>query len=188
MPPLQERDRGWLEGPIDFDSLPQGAVLTRRLGVEQTSFDVNVGSVKKVRPIDDYTESLVNLTPTHLRRRSILMGSTPSIAAAAYRVRKGRKMGLRESLVAKTVDLRKAYKQLPIASSSLPDAFLCVLEPTSGCPQIFRSSVLPFGARAAVNNCCRVSQALHWLGLIIMAFHWSCFYDDFFITSNSAES
>ena len=96
------------------------------------------------------------------------------------------KMGLRKSLVAKTVDLRKAYKQLPIASSSASDAFLCVLEPTSGCPQIFRSSVLPFEARAAVNNFCTVSQALHWLDWIIIAFHWSCFYDDFFITGNSA--
>ena len=110
------------------------------------------------------------------------------LAAAAYRVRRGRKLGLRESLAAKTVDLRKAYKQLPISSSSLPDAFLCVLDPASNCPQIFRSSVLPFGARAAVNNFCRVSQALHWLGMIVMIFHWSCFYDDFFITCNSAES
>ena len=101
---VAERDRGWLEGPIDFNSLPQGAVLTRRFGVEQTSFDVNVGSVKKVRPIDDYTESLVNLT------------------------------------------------------------------------------------NSSTNNFCRVSQALHWLGMIIMTFHWSCFYDDFFITGNSAES
>ena len=184
---IAERDRGWLEGPVDFDSLPQGAVLTRRFGVEQTSFDVNVGSVKKVRPIDDYTESLVNLTNSSTETINP-HGIDTILAAAAYRVRKGRKMGLRESLVAKTVDLRKAYKQLPISSSSLPDAFLCVLDPASGCPQIFRSSVLPFGARAAVNNFCRVSQALHWLGLIIMAFHWSCFFDDFFITGNSAES
>ena len=184
---IAERDRGWLEGPVDFDSLPKGAVLTRRFGVEQTSFDVNVGSVKKVRPIDDYTESLVNLTNSSTETINP-HGIDTILAAAAYRVRKGRKMGLRESLVAKTVDLRKAYKQLPIAYASLPDAFLCVLEPTSGCPQIFRSSVLPFGARSAVNNFCRVSQALHWLGLIIMAFHWSCFYDDFFITGNSAES
>ena len=162
-------------------------MLTRRFGVEQTSFDVNVGSVKKVRPIDDYTESLVNHTNSSSETINP-HGIDTILAAAAYRVRRGRKLGLRESLAAKTVDLRKAYKQLPISSSSLPDAFLCVLDPASNCPQIFRSSVLPFGARAAVNNFCRVSQALHWLGMTIMIFHWSCFYDDFFITGNSAES
>ena len=184
---VAERDRGWLQGPIDFSSLPPGAVLTRRFGVVQTSFDVNVGSVKKVRPIDDYTESLVNLTNSSTETISP-HGIDTILAAAAYRVRKGRKLGLRESLVAKTVDLRKAYKQLPISSASLPDAFLCVYSPADGCPQIFRSSVLPFGARAAVNNFCRDSQALHWLGMILLTLHWSVFYDDFFITGNSAES
>ena len=184
---VAERDKGWLQGPIDFESLPPGAVLTRRFGVEQTSFDVNVGSVKKVRPIDDYTESLVNHTNSSSETINP-HGIDTILAAAAYRVRRGRKLGLRESLAAKTVDLRKAYKQLPISSSSLPDAFLCVLDPASNWSQIFRSSVLPFGARAAVNNFCRVSQALHWLGMTIMIFHWSCFYDDFFITGNSAES
>ena len=172
---IAERDRGWLQGPLDFESLPPGAVLTRRFGVEQTSFDVNVGSVKKVRPIDDYTESLVNHTNSSSETINP-HGIDTILAAAAYRVRRGRKLGLRESLTAKTVDLRKAYKQLPISSSSLPDAFLCVLNPASNCPQIFRSSVLPFGARSAVNNFCRVSQALHWLGMTLMIFHWSCFF------------
>ena len=184
---VAERDRGWLQGPLDFESMPQGAVLTRRFGVEQSSFDVNVGSVKKVRPIDDYTESLVNLTNSSTET-ICPHGVDTILAAAAYRIRKGRKLGLRESLVAKTVDLRKAYKQLPVSSASLPDAFLCVLNPATSCPEIFRSCVLPFGARSAVNNFCRVSQALHHLGLIIMSFVWSCFFDDFFITCNSLES
>ena len=184
---ISERDRGWLQGPIDFESLPKGAVLTRRFGVEQTSFDVNVGSVKKVRPIDDYTESLVNHTNSSTETISP-HGIDAILSAAAYRIRKGRKLGLRESLVAKTVDLRKAYKQLPISASSLPDAFLCVFCTSDGCPKIFRSSVLPFGARAAVNNFCRVSQSLHWLGMILFAFHWSVFYDDFFVVGNSVES
>ena len=184
---ISERDRGWLQGPIDFESLPPGAVLTRRFGVEQTSFDVNAGSIKKVRPIDDYTESLVNLTNSSTET-ICPHGIDVILSAAAYRIRRGRKLGLRESLVAKTVDLRKAYKQLPISSSSLPDAFLCVFSPADDCPRIFRSSVLPFGARAAVNNFCRVSQALHWLGMILFAFHWSVFYDDFFIVGDSTES
>ena len=108
---VAERDKGWLQGPIDFESLPPGAVLTRRFGVEQTSFDVNVGSVKKVRPIDDYTESLVNHTNSSSETINP-HGIDTILAAAAYRVRRGRKLGLRESLAAKTVDLRKAYKQL----------------------------------------------------------------------------
>ena len=30
---LEERDEGWLEGPISFSSLPAGSVLRRRFGL-----------------------------------------------------------------------------------------------------------------------------------------------------------
>ena len=48
---LDEKARGWLTGPYTLQDLPAGAVLTRRFGIKQGS---------KTRPIDDYSESLVN--------------------------------------------------------------------------------------------------------------------------------
>ena len=32
---LEERDAGWLRGPLEFNELPPGAVLSRRFGVKQ---------------------------------------------------------------------------------------------------------------------------------------------------------
>eukprot|EP00435_Cladocopium_sp_Y103_P011386 s2311_g3.t1 len=52
---MKELDKGFLRGPVDAQSLPQGATLTRRFGVVQGD---------KVRPIDDYKASLVNASVT----------------------------------------------------------------------------------------------------------------------------
>ena len=32
---LEERDAGWLHGPLEFNELPPGAVLSRRFGLKQ---------------------------------------------------------------------------------------------------------------------------------------------------------
>ena len=57
---LAERDEHWVEGPFSLEDLPSDAILTRRFGVVQSSWDAAKGSVKKIRPIDDFTESLAN--------------------------------------------------------------------------------------------------------------------------------
>ena len=59
---MAELEAGWLVGPIDVTSLNPRSVCTRRFGVEQKSTSPSGETVAKVRPIDDYTESLVNLT------------------------------------------------------------------------------------------------------------------------------
>ena len=130
------------------EALPPDAVLTRRFGVSQTSFDVSLGQVKKVRPIDDYTASLINLTNGSVETINP-HGVDCVLSAASFRLRKGRKLGLKERLFARTIDLRKAYKQLPISERSLSDSFLSVLNPHTDQPEIYCSKVLPFGARAA---------------------------------------
>lgn len=50
---LEERDSGWLRGPMDFHELPAGAVLSRRFGLKQPD---------KVRLIDDLSASSINKT------------------------------------------------------------------------------------------------------------------------------
>ncbi len=50
---LEERDAGWLEGPIRFASLPPGSVLSRRFGLQQLG---------KVRLIDDLSGSFIYMT------------------------------------------------------------------------------------------------------------------------------
>ena len=91
-------------------------------------------------------------------------------------------------MVGKTIDLRKAYKNLPLSEEALGDSYMCVLDPSSGNPRAFQSLILPFGARAAVMGFCRVSHALWLIGVVIFKFHWTVFFDDFYLVSSVAES
>ena len=68
-------------------------------------------------------------------------------------------MGVQERLLARAIDLRKAYKQLPLDSASLPHACICVYCPQTGKPEIYMGRVLPFGSRAAVVAFRRTSRA-----------------------------
>ena len=72
----------------------------------QSSFDSEKGSVRKVRPIDDYTESLAN--PTSCGEETIAPHSIDVILAGlVFRARTAKLAGVSECLVAKTVDLEK---------------------------------------------------------------------------------
>ena len=114
----EECERGWLLGPLSPSDIPSDAVLTRRFGVTQTSADAEHGTVKKIRPIDDFTESLANLTSS--AEETIEPHSISVIAAGILlRLRGSRKYGRKEKLKMKTVDLRKAYKQLPLSEAAL---------------------------------------------------------------------
>eukprot|EP00439_Symbiodinium_sp_Y106_P070426 s3057_g12.t1 len=57
---LEERDRGWLTGPFALGDVPATAVVTRRFGVKQGMTTSSSEAVAKIRPIDDFTESLAN--------------------------------------------------------------------------------------------------------------------------------
>ena len=50
---LEERDAGWLRGPIPFHELDSGCILSRRFGLKQPN---------KVRLIDDLSKSNINST------------------------------------------------------------------------------------------------------------------------------
>ena len=97
-------------------------------------------------------------------------------------------MGFKEKLLARAIDLRKAYKQLPLDEASLPQACVCVYCPHTGKPEIFMGRVLPFGSRAAVVGFCRTSRALHHIGVKLFQLHWTTFYDDFLLVCAEQES
>ncbi|CAE7624913.1 unnamed protein product [Symbiodinium sp. CCMP2592] len=61
---LEERDKGWLTGPFSLADVPETAIVTRRFGVRQGVTTTANGVAAKIRPIDDFTESLANLTCT----------------------------------------------------------------------------------------------------------------------------
>ena len=181
---MKELEAGWITGPIRPEQLDERAVCTRRFGVIQHSTESNGDRVEKIRPIDDFTESLVNLT-NGTKESIVIHGVDFIIAALSHRLNLCRDANRVPDLKAKTVDLRKAYKQLPISLASLNDSFLCVKEPSSGKPQIFNCKVLPFGARAAVTGFCRASHAVWFVGTTLMSIHWSVYFDDFMVVEDA---
>eukprot|EP00435_Cladocopium_sp_Y103_P032785 s1019_g8.t1 len=175
---LDECSRGWMRGPFSLTDLPHGAVLTRRFGVQQTSTLADGSRVSKFRPIDDYSESLINLTNS-CSETILPMGVDQICAALVKRMR----VCPTDSLVCKTIDLRKAYKNLPISEAALTDAYICVMSPVSGQPEAFQTLVLPFGARAAVMGFCRASYAIWRIGVIVFSLHWTVYFDDYFLVA-----
>ena len=180
---MEERDKGWLRGPFELGELPANAVLTRRFGVKQSSTLSDGSRTMKVRPIDDYSESLVNATNS-CGEAIQPMSVDAILATLVYRDQ----MWGSDRLVGKTIDLRKAYKNLPISVDSLEDAYLCVYSPVAGKPQAFQTLVLPFGARAAVMGFCRTSYALWRIGVTLFQMHWTVFFDDYYLVASEHEA
>lgn len=104
------------------------------------------------------------------------------LAGVAYRMGQMRSSGFGVSeLWAKTMDLRKAYKQLLINAESLHNLYLCVKVPLEQRVELYRCKVLPFGARAAVSGFCRTSHAIWAIGTSLFKLHWSCYFDNYFV-------
>lgn len=180
---MEECNKGWMRGPFAFEQLPESAVLTRRFGVRQSATLADGSKVMKFRPIDDFSESLIN--STNSCDESIQPMGVDSICATLVRrmqVRPG------DSLVCKTIDLRKAYKNLPISEEALGDAYICVYSPEDGSPRAFQTLVLPFGARAAVMGFCRTSYAIWRIGVVVFNLHWTVYFDDFFLVAEVHEA
>ena len=175
---LEEVNKGWLSGPFDIKDLGPNESLTRRFGISQTSSSSDGVQAKKTRPIDDFTESLINLSNS--AEEKIDIHSVDVIwASILLRLRKSGED--RKELHAKAIDLRKAYKQLAISELALGDGNLAVLNPGTGKPEAFKCYVLPFRARAAVQAFCRCSHALWYIGVTLFGIHWTCYFDDFLI-------
>ncbi|CAE7235380.1 unnamed protein product [Symbiodinium sp. CCMP2592] len=178
----EEVDRGWLEGPVPLEQLSETCSLSRRFGVEQRS-----GGKRKVRPIDNLSESFINSTVS--RTESIQPHGLDVVCAGiAYRLRVRERFGRASVPKLKIIDLHKAYKQLGISLDAIQDAFLCVPNPETGKPSIYACHVLPFGSSASVAAFCRSTMGLWHLGCALLLIHWTVFYDDFIVLNEASST
>lgn len=116
---IKELEQGWLCGPIDPKDLGPQSIVTQRFGLKQSSTESDATRVFKVRPIDDFTESLVNLT--NGSDESIAVHGVDFIVASiCARMNMLERLGLPSNLQAKTVDLRKVYKHDSVLQSTSP--------------------------------------------------------------------
>ena len=157
-----ELQKGWLVGPINWDSLPDKAVVSRRFPIEQSG---------KIRPIDDYTQSQINLT-IHSTETASVDNVDYICAMFSTLVHDLRKNGREGNIVSRSLDLSSAYRQLSVSSESSDYAYISV----------YRQVALPFGSKAAVNAFIRCARCLQWLAKCL-AIPLSCYFDDFALAS-----
>ena len=150
---LEERDKGWLVGPTDWDSLEPTSVVSKRFPLHQGS---------KLRPIDDYSTSSVNATVGTLEQATTdNIDVISSMLAELMKQLSSR--GRCTKLLARSFDLCAAYRQLCVAPSSYTCSHISVYDPVSCEPRVFRQVCLPFGFRSAANACIRCAKCIQWL-------------------------
>ena len=172
-----ELKRGWLHGPCAFDELLDHSTVMRRFGVKQGA---------KTRPIDNYTESLVNLTTS--AGETIALRNVDAICAMLGFWRTLTGDGGTSEVVLKTCDLHKAYKQLCVSNDALDDSSLAVWNPETKRTEVYGQYVLPFGSCASVHAFWRSSFAIWFVGVRKFRLMWSSYFDDFVIFSKPALS
>ena len=164
----EEVTKGWLAKVDDLqDALTNGRISKR--------FPLRQGG--KVRCIDNYSESQVNDSIT-ITSKVTVDGPDTVAATAAETIKALNAAGKGTKLKARALDLKSAYRQLPIADSSLKYARLSIYNPESGRAECFQQYAVPFGARASVVAFIRCARALQWLALQIFLIV-TCYFDDY---------
>ena len=170
-----ELEKGWAEGPFDLQDLEEGATISRRFALSQG---------QKVRMIDDFSISGVNDSCIIHNKIDLHLVDT-FVATVRHFFAEASGAGVSTALVAKTYDLKSAYRQVPIKASHLKFAYFSVYNHKLGYPQIFRLKTLPFGATHSVYSFLRLSRMIYSIatrGLFLLTTN---FYDDFILASPS---
>ena len=188
----EEVEKGWASGPFTTaqldDALGPCWVPSRRFGVLQGT---------KVRPIDDFSESMVNNAVTI--REKVTVQGVDHIAAVAkmwtrllqkenvevtlssgefLRGRRHASFSADTTLAGKRYDLESAYKQCPLSGKDQSVGVVAVRTEEKSV-QFFRLHVLPFGAAGSVVGFNRVALALKAMAVEELLVPALNYYDDF---------
>ena len=200
---LKDRDNGpgFLCGPFyDEESVKEHLgvdefVCSRRFVIEQ-----GTPEKLKLRPIDNYKEGGVN-EAYHSLEKLALFDTDWMLAMATYIARVSDSASCIEIVLStgetlrgelhpfwrerkpvwqgRTLDLEKAYRQVPLSTGSLKLGVVMVTNPESGRPVFFVAQSLPFGASSSVFSFNRLSRSILHLSWTLVGMISGCFYDDF---------
>lgn len=141
----------WADGPWKLSELEAGATLSRRFPLEQGD---------KIRMVDDYSVSGVN-DSCAIHTKLDLQVVDIFVAAVKSFSREMQGSSKSTSMVAKTYDLKSAYRQIPVRPDHLKFAYFCIYNCENDGVEICRSRTLPFGATQSVYSLLRLSRMLH---------------------------
>ncbi|CAE7225497.1 unnamed protein product [Symbiodinium pilosum] len=164
----EEVNKGWLAKIDDLKDAVNNGRISRRFPLRQGG---------KVRCVDNYSESQINDSIT-ITSKVTVDGPDTVAASAAETIKALQAEGKCTKLKARALDLKSAYRQLPISDSSLKYARLSIFNPESQKAECFQQYAVPFGARASVVAFIRCARALQWLALQIYLIV-TCYFDDY---------
>ena len=101
---LDECSAGWLKGPIELESIPKCARISRRFGIRQGP---------KIRLIDNFASSQVNDCVTVQEAPVLHTIDIGAVVAAAY-FQEAKRGGMDSALKIRTFDLTSAYRQIAV--------------------------------------------------------------------------
>ena len=193
-------DKGWLSGPFTAQQMDErfsGRWLpVRRFAVIQK---------EKLRPIDDLKENRVNEAFSSTERASLYaldhlvwisiflsrlytVGGEFSFELEDGTILSGfvHKDWLEAGVDLKVtaMDLKSAYKQLPLSSLDSDKAVISLWSDAHQDVRCFECATLPFGASASVHNFLRVSAFLQAAGCAL-GLLWTSYFDDFPMVSHA---
>eukprot|EP00435_Cladocopium_sp_Y103_P010138 s2396_g2.t1 len=186
-------EKKWLQGPYCYEEVTQllgrSWLPVRRFCVEQRG---------KLRPIDDFCENKLNNAFTTVDK--ISLRTMDHVVWAALIICKHclhnhdmdfvLKDGERlrgpvhedwhgaSSMRATALDLKSAYKQLPLNADDVNKAVVTVFDEKKGEPSFFLMHTLPFGASASVLHFNRVGNLL-WAAGCKLGLVWASYFDDY---------
>jgi len=174
----EEVKKGWAIGP--FSEVPDGCVVSRRFPLVQRD---------KVRMIDDFTISGINDTASSQNKVDLHMVDTFAAVVREF-FRCCEATGRASNLVAKTYDLKSAYRQVPIHEEHLRFSFFCIYNCELDRPEVYQLRTLPFGATHSVYSFLRLARMLYTICTRELFLLTTNFYDDYILASlpNSVES
>ena len=168
---LEEVEAGWLEGPLPPDEIDPSEPISRRFGIRQGA---------KIRPIDDFSASGVNSAASACESPALHTIDVLAALLSDWFV-KAKSTETDSEVVARTFDLKSAYRQIGLSRKGRSKACISVFDPHHKCSRLFRLRVLPFGALRSVHSFLRLSRALWFVGAQGMNLMWTNFYDDFVV-------
>ena len=112
----EELEKGWADGPWPLSSLEEGATISRRFPLLQG---------EKIRMIDNYLISGVTDSCTLNSKLDLHVIDTFVATVKSYFQALGSTQGPVE-LLAKTYDLKSAYRQVPVLEGHQKFAYFCI--------------------------------------------------------------
>ena len=94
---------------------------------------------------------------------------------------------MRTAVKVSSLDLKSAYKQMPLHPSDYDKTVVCLKDPGGGGVKRFLMRTLPFGGAASLPHFLRASMLLRALGCHL-GLCWAAYFDDFPMASRDATS